>query len=99
MVPEEERAHGTISAKTYFMFFKEGVKSNFLTIILLLFFVLVDVCVLCTYIYVGKVIISRLTIVSRVAKKNSLRDVYQESIIRAGIAYKKTYGKTNLYTT
>ena len=42
---------------------------------------------------------SRLTVVSRVAKKNSLRNVYQESIIRAGIACKKTYGKTNLYTT
>ena len=26
-------------------------------------------------------ILSRLTVVSRVAKKNSLRDVYQESII------------------
>ena len=47
MVPEEleERAHGTISAKTYLIFFKEGVKSHFVTITLLLFFLLVDVCV------------------------------------------------------
>ena len=42
---------------------------------------------------------SRLTAVSCVAKENSLRDVYQESIIRVGIAYKKTDDKTNLSTT
>ena len=43
MVPEEERAHGTISAKIYFMFFKEGVKSHFITIILIVFFIFVEV--------------------------------------------------------
>ena len=42
-MPEEERAHGTISAKTYFMFFKEGVKSHFITILLIVFFIFVEV--------------------------------------------------------
>ena len=45
MVPEEERAHGTISGKTYFKYFKEGVKSHFVTVALLVFFLLVEVCV------------------------------------------------------
>ena len=44
MVPEEERAHGTISAKTYLLFFKEGVKHHFVTVALLLFFLSAEVC-------------------------------------------------------
>ena len=43
MIQEEERAHGTISAKTYLIFFKEGVKSHFATFLLILFFLLVEV--------------------------------------------------------
>ena len=49
MVPEEERAHGTISAKTYF--YKEGVKSHIVTIALLIFIVLVDVRLMTIYVY------------------------------------------------
>ena len=45
MAPEEERAHGTISGKTYFKFTKEGVKSYFGTVILLVFYISVEVCV------------------------------------------------------
>ena len=45
VLPEEERAHGTISGKTYFMFFKESVKSHFVTVVLLVFFLIVEVCV------------------------------------------------------
>ena len=45
MVPEEERAHGTISSKTYFKFTKEGVKSYFATIILLVFYLSVEVSI------------------------------------------------------
>ena len=51
MVPEEERAHGTISAKTYLLFFKEGVKSHIVTIALLIFIVLVDVRLMTIYVY------------------------------------------------
>jgi len=44
MVPEEERAHGTISRKTYLLFLKEGLKSHFMTVVFLAFFLLVEVC-------------------------------------------------------
>ena len=52
VVPEEERAHGTISAKTYLKFFKEGVKSHFVTVAVLVFFLSVEVCicVMCVHI-------------------------------------------------
>jgi len=43
VIQEEERAHGTISAKTYLLFFKEGVKSYFATALIILFFLLVEV--------------------------------------------------------
>ena len=45
-MPEEERAHGTISAKTYFLFAKEGAKSYFATAIFLVFYLSVEVCIL-----------------------------------------------------
>ena len=44
VIPEEERAHGTISAKTYLKFFKEGVKSHFITVAVLVFFLSTEVC-------------------------------------------------------
>lgn len=44
-MPEEERAHGNISNKTYFLFSKEGVKSHFATAILLLFYLSVEVSI------------------------------------------------------
>ena len=55
---------------------------------ILIFIITVSKCIN-TYVS----IISRLTVVSRVAKKNSLRHVYQECIIRVGIAYKKRMTK------
>lgn len=52
VVPEEERAHGTISAKTYLKFFKEGVKSHFVTAAVIFFFLSVEVCIcLCVHSY------------------------------------------------
>jgi len=42
-MPEEERAHGTISNKTYFLFAKEGSGSNLITIALIVLLLAVQV--------------------------------------------------------
>ena len=60
MIQEEERAHGTISAKTYLMFFKEGVKNHFATALIIVFFLLVEVsakyiCVPSIFTYICRV--------------------------------------------
>ena len=43
MMPEEERAHGTISNKTYLLFAKEGSGSNLITIALIVLLLVVEV--------------------------------------------------------
>ena len=42
IVPEEERAHGTISKKTYFKYIQEG-GNTVLTVILILVFIVAEV--------------------------------------------------------
>ena len=41
-MPEEERAHGTISNKTYFLFAKEGSGSHLITITLIVLLLAVE---------------------------------------------------------
>ena len=43
MMPEEERAHGTISSKTYFLFVKEGVGSYVITLFFIVLLLVVEV--------------------------------------------------------
>ena len=42
VVPEEERAHGTISNKTYFKYIQEG-GNTILTVVLVLVFIIAEV--------------------------------------------------------
>ena len=44
-MPEEERAHGTISNKTYLLFAKEGGGSHLITIALIVLLLAVEVSV------------------------------------------------------
>ncbi|XP_065919849.1 ATP-binding cassette sub-family C member 4-like isoform X2 [Dysidea avara] len=46
-VPEEERAHGTISSRTYFLFAKEGSGSHLFTAIFVLLLLAVEASVIC----------------------------------------------------
>jgi len=43
MIPEEERAHGTISNKMNFLFAKEGSRSHFITIAFIVLLLVVEV--------------------------------------------------------
>ena len=48
VVPEEERAHGTISNKTYYVYMREGA-SNFLILFIIFVFILTEVRRICIY--------------------------------------------------
>ncbi|XP_065902754.1 ATP-binding cassette sub-family C member 4-like isoform X2 [Dysidea avara] len=48
VMPEEERAHGTISNKTYLLFAKEGGGSHLITIALIVLLLAVEGSVICT---------------------------------------------------
>ena len=45
VVPEEERAHGTISSKTYFKYVQKG-GNTILTVVLVLVFIIAEVTAL-----------------------------------------------------
>jgi len=45
VVPEEERAHGNISNKTYLLFAKEGLGSHLITMALVVLLLAVEVSV------------------------------------------------------
>ena len=39
IVPEEERAHGTISNKTYYLYLREGVTDLFIILFIIIFLI------------------------------------------------------------